>query len=416
MPFYKYAILGGGLVAGHAAQTFVEEGLDPGQLAIISAEPQLPYDRPPLSKSFLKGEESFGNILINDPHFYRDNVIRTYLDNPTVTADLDQRQLTLEDGTIVSFEQLLIATGSKLRRFDLPGADLDGISYLRNVRHARQIRRLAEEAERAVVIGGSFIGMEVASALSQHGLQATIVLPEERVWQAFFTPPMSAFFEDYYRQRGIEFLKRAEVTGFSGQGKVQLVHVAQGEREINLPTDLVVAGIGVRPNVDLFVDSELDTEDGILVDRFLETPVDGVFAAGDVARYPDNIFDQLRRVEHWDNAVSQGQHAARVMSGQRQPFVHVPYFFSDVFDLSYEFWGDASRADVVVHRGDVENGRFSVWWLADDRLQAAFIMNRPDEERELAPQWIEKQQLISAETLAYSDRPLADAALSPTPA
>jgi 3-phenylpropionate/trans-cinnamate dioxygenase ferredoxin reductase subunit len=227
---------------------------------------------------------------------------------------------------------------------------------------------------------------------------------------------MSDFFEDYYRRRGIEFLKEAEVTAFSGQDTVELAHVTRGDREFNVAADIVVAGIGVTPDVELFVDSELDTEDGILVDRFLETPIDGIFAAGDVARYPDQIFDKFRRVEHWDNAVSQGQHAARVMSGKREPFVHVPYFFSDVFDLSYEFWGDTSGADVIVHRGDVKNGRFSVWWLADGRLKAAFVMDRPDEERELAPQWIENQQPISAKALMDSEQPLADVVASPAPA
>jgi len=412
MPFYQNVILGGGLVAGHAAQAFVDGGLEPGHLAIISAESKLPYDRPPLSKSFLKGDDTFEDILINDPQFYRDNGIETYLDNPAVAVNLDDRQLTLKDGTTIDFDQLLIATGSKLRRFDLPGADLNGIYYLRDFQDARQIRRVASAAQRAVVVGGSFIGMEVASVLRGHGLQTTMIFPEERVWQAFFTPPMSAFFEDYYRERGIEFLSEATVEGFSGQEDVQLVHVEKDGQEINVPADMVVAGIGVTPNVDLFVDSELDTDDGILVDRFLETPLEGFFAAGDVARYPDQIFDQFRRVEHWDNAFSQGQHVARVMLGEREPFVHVPYFFSDVFDLSYEFWGDVSGANVVVHRGDIENGRFSVWWLADDRLLAAFVMDRPDEERELAPKWIKNQQPLSAEILADSERALSDAVSS----
>jgi NADPH-dependent 2,4-dienoyl-CoA reductase/sulfur reductase-like enzyme len=415
MPFYENVILGGGLVAGHAAQAFVDEGLEEGQLAIISAESRPPYDRPPLSKSFLRGEAIFEDLLINEPQFYREHGIETYLANPAVQADLTDRQLLLEDGTQITFDQLLIATGSKLRHFDLPGHDLDNILYLRDYQDARQIRRLAGAAERAVVIGGSFIGMEVASVLCYHGLRTTMVFPEDRVWQAFFTPTMSTFFEEYYRRQGVEFLTGAEVEGFSGKGKVQLVQVSQAERQINVPADLVVAGIGVTPNVDLFVDSELDTDEGILVDRFLETPLEGIFAAGDVARYPDQIFDQFRHVEHWDNAVTQGQHVARVMSGQREPFVHVPYFFSDVFDLSYEFWGDASQAEVSVHRGDIENGSFSVWWLVNDRLQAAFVMDRLDEEREFAPEWIKGQQPISAEALADMDRPLTDAISTPMP-
>lgn len=414
MPTYENVILGGGLVAGHAAQAFVDEGLQPGHLAIISAESRPPYDRPPLSKDFLKGEAIFEELLINETQFYQEHGITLYLDNPAVQASLADRQLTLSDGTQIAFERLLIATGSKLRRLDLPGSDLEGINYLREFGDARRIRRLAGTVERAVVIGGSFIGMEVAAVLCHHGLHTTMVFPEERVWQAFFTSTMSDFFEANYREQGIEFLKGAEVEGFSGQdNKVRLVHIAQGEQQINVAADLVVAGIGVTPNVDLFTGSELDTDDGILVNRFLETPLEGIYAAGDVARYPDEIFDQFRRVEHWDNAVTQGQHAARAMMGRREPFVHVPYFFSDVFDLSYEFWGDASQADVIVHRGDVEGGSFSVWWLNDDRLQAAFVMDRPDEEREVAPEWIRDRRVVSAEALADADGELVDAVRSP---
>jgi NADPH-dependent 2,4-dienoyl-CoA reductase/sulfur reductase-like enzyme len=224
---------------------------------------------------------------------------------------------------------------------------------------------------------------------------------------------MSSFFENYYRERGVEFMREAQVNAFTGQQKVQAVQVTQTDQQKTLPADMVVAGIGVEPNVELFAETELNLDEGILVDRFLETNVEGVFAAGDVAQYPDQIFDRFRRIEHWDNAFSQGQHAARLMLGNREPYIHVPYFFSDVFDLSYEFWGDTSQANVTVHRGDVDSGSFSVWWLADKRLQAAFVMDRPDEERELAPKWIKAQQPISADKLADPDRPLEEMELTP---
>jgi NADPH-dependent 2,4-dienoyl-CoA reductase/sulfur reductase-like enzyme len=411
--FYQNVILGGGVVAGYAAQAFVEEGLKPGNLAIVSAEEMLPYDRPPLSKGFLLGKTTREDILLNEPSFYQNNGIDTYLNNPAIQVDFADRKLTLADDSQIEFEQLLIATGSRLRRFDLPGSDLNGIYYLRYFDDSRHIRQAAQEAERAVVIGGSFIGMEVASGLRHYGVKTTMVFPEERVWQAFFTPLMSSFFENYYRERGVEFLTEAKINAFTGQQKVQVVQISQGDRQHNLPADLVVAGIGVDPNVELFAETELNLDEGILVDRFLETNIKGVFAAGDVARYPDQIFDRFRRVEHWDNAFSQGQHAARLMMGKREPYIHVPYFFSDVFDLSYEFWGDTSQADVTVHRGDVEGGSFSVWWLANKRLQAAFVMDRPDEERELAPEWIRAQQPISADELADPDRPLKEMELTP---
>lgn len=410
---YKNVILGGGVVAGYAAQAFVEAGLKPGSLAIISAEEMLPYDRPPLSKGFLLGETTREDILLNEPDFYQKNGIDVFLNNPAKRVNFADRKLILADDSQIQFEQLLIATGSRLRKFDLPGSDLDSLYYLRYFDDSRRIQQAAEKAERAVVIGGSFIGMEVAAGLRHYGVKTTMVFPEERVWQAFFTPVMSSFFENYYRERGVEFLKETEINAFTGQQKVQAVQVTQAGQQHTLPADMIVAGIGVEPNIELFAETELNLDDGILVDRFLETNVEGVFAAGDVARYPDEIFDRFRRIEHWDNAFSQGQHAPRLMLGNREPYIHVPYFFSDVFDLSYEFWGDTNQANVTVHRGDVESGSFSVWWLADKRLRAAFVMDRPDEERELAPEWIGSQQPISADMLADQDRPLEEMELTP---
>jgi NADPH-dependent 2,4-dienoyl-CoA reductase/sulfur reductase-like enzyme len=242
--------------------------------------------------------------------------------------------------------------------------------------------------------------------LQSADVDVTMVFPEAHVWEAFFTPEMSAFFENYYRDRGVIIMPRAEVVEFEGaNGRLTRVVLKSGT---HLEANLVVAGVGVQPNTELFADNDLQIRDGgIVVNRFLETNLLGVFAVGDVAYYNDVLFDRSRRIEHWDNAMSQGQHAIKNMMGAHEPFVHVPYFFSDVFDLSYEFWGDTTGAQEIVHRGDVENGRFSVWWLgADGRLLAAFVMNRPDEERELAQQWIREAKKLTAEKLADDQKPL----------
>jgi len=176
-----------------------------------------------------------------------------------------------------------------------------------------------------------------------------------------------------------------------------------------IPCDLVVAGIGVQPAIETVTKSGLDVGDGIMVNEHLETSDPDVLAAGDVANYHDVIFGQRRRVEHWDNAVSQGQYCAQLLMGQRTPFKHVPYFFSDVFDLSYEYWGDSSGADRIIHRGDVSSKSFSVWWLQQERVVAAFTMNRPDEERDVAPKWIEARQVVSPGKLADSSQSIETA-------
>jgi NADPH-dependent 2,4-dienoyl-CoA reductase/sulfur reductase-like enzyme len=171
----------------------------------------------------------------------------------------------------------------------------------------------------------------------------------------------------------------------------------------------MVVGVGVRPATDVLMDSGIELGDGVVVNQYLETTVPGIYAAGDVANYEDTLFGKRRRVEHWDNAVSQGQYCARALMGERTPFQHVPYFFSDVFDLSYEYWGDSSGARPAVHRGDLSSKSFSVWWLREKRVVAAFTLNRPDEERELAPKWIESKQSVSAARLQETSHSLSAA-------
>lgn len=404
MSEYPIVMLGGGVAAGYAIQAMVEAGLSPGSLCVISAENKLPYERPPLSKAFLAGESSEDDILINSQAFYESKGIEVRLETVAGHVDFTRKAVYVSEGPPISYERLLIVTGSRPRRLALPGADLDGIHYLRTLSDSKQIRQASKESQQAVVLGGSFIGMEVASALCKLGLETTMVFPEERVWQAFFTPEMSQFFEEYYEDRGVHILAGDKVTGLSGEGRVSSVKLASGKI---LPTDLVVAGIGVLPNTEIFEDSALQIDDGIVVNRFLETSVNGVFAAGDVARYPDALYQSSRRIEHWDNARAQGEHAGRMLMGERKPFTYVPYFFSDVFDLSYEFWGDASETDHVVYRGDLASCAFSVWWLKDQRLQAAFVMDRPDEEKTMAQEWIKEQtELLEPDELANDDLPL----------
>ena len=407
MKNYNIVILGGGLVGGYAAAALADAGLEPGQLAIISAETMLPYDRPPLSKQFLLGDKDKESLLINERDFYDKHDIEVFLNTPATGLDLSTRQIKLQNGDRVSFDKLLIATGAGVRTLDLPGSDLDNIFYLRRVGDARRIHEAAEDAEKAVVVGGGFIGMEVASVLQRLGVETTMVFPEQRVWEAFFTPEMSEYFEQAYRDRGVTLMPQSEVVGFKGNGIISVVDIKQHGKNLTLPSDLVVAGVGVEPNVDLFKSTELELDNGIMVDRFLETSIDDVYAAGDVANFPDQIFGRRKRIEHWDNARSQGEHVARVMMGERQPYVHVPYFFSDVFDKSYEFWGDNSQADRVVHRGDVESGSFSVWWFRGDHVVAAFVMDRPERERELAPEWIRTQATVSPEALDMIQEPAA---------
>ncbi len=402
----KYLILGGGMVAGYAAKELVERGLPPGDLAIVSSDSSLPYERPPLSKGFLAGTETETGIRINTEDFYREHEIEVSLRREVEGIDANRGFLRFRSGEEHGFDKLVVATGALVRTLDVPGGDLPGVYYLRSLEDSQRIRSRAENAKRAVVVGGGFIGMEVASVLARKGIATTMVLREERIRQQFFTPAMSRFFESYYAQRGVQFIKQANVAELHGNGPLTAVKL-EGNRTV--ACDFLVAGIGVRPVIEPLANSGIQLDDGVLVNEYLETNRPNIYAAGDVANYQDTLFAKRRRVEHWDNAVSQGRHCARALLGERKPFVHVPYFFSDVFDLSYEFWGDPSVADEIVERGDLASPSFSVWWLHRKRAVAAFTMNRPDEERDAAPRWIASRQLVSAEKLRASS-PVSEAA------
>jgi NADPH-dependent 2,4-dienoyl-CoA reductase/sulfur reductase-like enzyme len=379
----KYMILGGGMVAGYAAKELVERGLKPGELTIVSAEDAPPYERPPLSKGFLAGKDDETGIRISPVEFYGERGITLAPGEEATGIDGARRVLRTRSGEY-EFEKLVIATGASPRTLEIPGA-----LHLRSLADSKHIRDAAAGAKRAVVVGSGFIGMEVSAVLAQKNVETTMVLRDDRVWKTFFTPNMSRMFEQYFSARGVRFAKQAEVK----ESRTGSVVLSDGTE---LGCDLLVVGIGVRPETKLAAAAGIEVDNGVVVNEYLESSTPWIFAAGDVAHYRDVLFDTRRRVEHWDNAVSQGKHCARVLMGDRAPFVHVPYFFSDVFDLSYEFWGDTSGAEEVVERGDLDSTSFSVWWLRGGRLAAAFAMNRPDAEREAAPRWIESRKAVRA--------------------
>lgn len=384
------------MVAGYAAKQMVESGLKKGELAIVSADTVVPYERPPLSKSFLLGKDSEDSIRISPEEFYRENGIDVRLNCTVQSVDAKGKKLTLSTGDELGFEKLVIATGSKVRTLDVPGGQLNNVRYLRSMSDSKAIRDAAGGVNQAVVIGGGFIAMEVASVLAQKNVETMMAMPEDRIWSRFFTPEMSLAFEAYFEKHGVRFAKGVKVDGFRGKSAVEGVTLVGGRV---LPCELVVAGVGVEPAIGFLKGSGIETGDGVMVNEYLETSAPDILAAGDVANYPDVIFHKRRRVEHWDNAVTQGQHCARTLMGKREVFRHVPYFFSDVFDLSYEFWGDPTGFDRVVYRGELGSTSFSVWWLRREDLIAAFTMGRPDEEREAASKWIESGEKISADRL-----------------
>ena len=398
---HQYLIFGGGMVAGYAAKELVDRGLKPGELAIVSSDGTLPYERPPLSKGYLAGEQDLKSIQINDEAFYENHGIEVRLNTPVREVDLKNRTLETASGETLSFKKLVIATGAYARYFPDLQQIPKGLFYLRSVADSSLIRDRAQGARQAVVIGGGFIGMEVSSVLARKGVETRLALPEERVWERFFTAEMSQFFEKYYEDRGVRLRRKASVKFISEAGDRVRVTLMSGDE---LEADLVVAGIGAISATELLGGSGVQIGRGIVVNEYLETSVEDVWAGGDVTNYHDVIFHRNRHVEHWDNAVEQGKHVARSLTGERAAFVHVPYFISDVFDLSYEFWGDTSDAERIVYRGNLGKGEFSAWWLKENRLQAAFVMRRPEQEREWATRLIQSQEPVDAKALGDESR------------
>ena len=402
----KVVVLGGGMVAGYAAKQLVELGLRHGELAILSADHSVPYERPPLSKGFLAGKDTEEAIRINPEDFYTKHGIELKLECEISGLDTKHKRLFLKSGDEFGFNNLIVATGARPRLLNVPGANLRNLCYLRTLNDSKVIRSALEKVKHAVVIGGGFIGMEVAAVLAQKGIEVTMVLGEDRIWKRLFSPEMSSFFEAYYAARSVHLIKATTVSELRGDGAVSSAVLANGQ---TIPCELVVAGIGVQPATEMLANSGLDVGDGIIVNEYLETSQPDVLAAGDVANYQDVLFGSHRRVEHWDNAVSQGQYCARSLMGERIPYKHVPYFFSDVFDLSYEYWGDLSGADQIIHRGDFSNKSFSVWWLRQKTVVAVFTMNRPEEERDAAPKWIESRRTVSAGKLEDASQSISTA-------
>jgi NTE family protein len=363
-------LVGGGLASVTAAETLRRGGAK-GSIAILAAENALPYHRPPLSKDFLvKGPEKT-NILIHTDAFYRERDIAIHLGTRVCRVDVDKRTIETEHGTRCRFGKLLIATGASVDELSVPGVDLEGIHYLHTVDHGRALYDDIAHVQRAVVIGASFIGMELAAAFATRGIHTTLIARRELLYSKLGSPEVSRFFAEHYRTRGVELILGDSAERFCGTARVESIVTKAGKV---VPCELVAVGIGVRPEVGFLRDSGIALDDGILVNHHLETNQPGIYAAGDVANFYDPITRSRRRSEHWDNAVKQGRVAAWNMLGDRQPWRTLSYFFSDVFDFTFNVVGDTSLAHERIVRRSPEDEAFSVVYLANDQLRGAFLL------------------------------------------
>src|SRR5262245_54670281 len=350
MDHVSYVIIGGGL-AGVAAADAIRRRDKTGQLMLICAESHPPYDRVPLSKGYLLGEIERDQVFLRPSRFYERNKVELILGQAATALDLTTRQITLADGSQIGFEKLLLATGGRPRRLPIPGAELEGIYYLRNLEDSDAIRAALQGARRAVVIGGGFIGCEVATGLAQLGLATTVVELTPGVLSLVLDAETSGFIESFLRQQGITVLTNTAAAHFVGeQGRVRAVVTNTGAA---LDADLVAVGVGIAPNTELAAAAGLPVDNGVLVNEYLEA-APGVYAAGDIARYYSPPLGRQLRVEHYDVALQHGRVAGANMTGGQLSYTELPYFFSYMGGLHFDVVGVISRRQQRVRRGSLK--------------------------------------------------------------
>ncbi len=365
-----FVIVGAGLAGAKAAETLREEGFD-GRVVLIGAESERPYERPPLSKEYLRGEAD-SKPFVHDESFYAEHDIDLRTSTSVEGIDPAAGEISLAGGETLRFDRLLLTPGAGPRRPPLPGADLDGVLALRTVEDSDAIRARIDSGGRLVTIGAGWIGSEVAASARQRGCDVTLLeavpLPLARV----LGPELGAIYRDIHVDHGVEFVGEAHVEAIEGSGQVEAVRLAGGRR---IEADFVVIGVGVAPRVALAEAAGLGIDNGIEVDERLRTRAPNVFAAGDVAAAHHPFYDTRIRVEHWSNALHQGPAAARSMLDQPVSYDRIPYFFSDQYDVGMEYSGYVTEWDEVAFRGDPAGREFIAFWLRDGRVLAGMNVN-----------------------------------------
>jgi NADPH-dependent 2,4-dienoyl-CoA reductase/sulfur reductase-like enzyme/nitrite reductase/ring-hydroxylating ferredoxin subunit len=367
-----FLIIGAGAAGNAAAETLRQNGFS-GQVTMISPEETLPYDRPNLSKEFLAGKAEPEWLPLRSSGFYEERHIELKLGRKVTGIDIAAHAVTLDNGDRLTWDRLLLATGGIPRPLEVPGKDKEGVFLLRSRKDAEAIIQAAQRARSAVVIGASFIGLEVASALKQRNLEVRIVAPETLPLQKFFGERIGTWLREVHEDHGVQFHLKQTVAEILGSGSVEAVRLENGTV---LTADLVVAGIGIKPALDYLAGTDLVKENGITVDACLRTPAEGIYAAGDIAAVPYGPLGQRIRVEHWVVAERQGQHAARAMLGSAEPYTEIPFFWTRHYGMNLAYLGWASSFDNVVYRGQFGNEGFLAGFYGNGALLAVASLRR----------------------------------------
>ncbi len=400
-PHETFVIVGASLAGAKAAEELRERGFE-GRVVLIGSEPERPYERPPLSKDYLRGESDRARAYVHEDGFYDEQAIEL-LTGTTVTAiDVGGARVTLDTGVDLAYDRLLLATGAEPRRIPLP-AGTERVETLRTLADCDRLRERLASGGRVAVVGAGWIGSEVAASARQRGLEVTLIDPSPRPNERIFGAEMGAFFRDLHARNGVELALGERVESITDEGALVRVRTEAGRV---VECDFAVVGIGVTPRVALAEAAGLAVGDGVLVDEALRTSAADVFAAGDVAAAWHPFYGERIRVEHWANALEQGPAAARSMLGEATSYDAIPFFFSDQYDVGLEYSGDARRSDRLVVRGAPASGEFLAFWLAGGRVVAGMNVNVWDVADDIKA-LIRGRRVVDAEALADPATPLA---------
>tara|TARA_R110002072_G_scaffold64_6_gene386 strand:- start:26087 stop:27298 length:1212 start_codon:yes stop_codon:yes gene_type:complete len=368
-------IIGGGQGAGQAAASFRQEGFE-GEVIILGDEAYPPYQRPPLSKQYLSGELPLEKVFVRPEKFYTDKNVDLRLNTRVESIDPEKHTVTTTAGDTIGYEKLMIATGSRPRILNIEGSDLDGIHYLRTIADVDGIRNAMSENINIVIVGGGYIGLEVASVAVTAGNTVSVLEMEDRILQRVTTPEMSAYYHQLHESRGLNILTNTTVSGFKGEnGKV--TSVMCGDKEI--PADLVIVGIGIIPNIELAQEAGLACDNGIVVDEHCQTSDPDIYAIGDCSNHPNPLLNRRLRLESVPNAMEQARVAVDNMLGGEKIYASVPWFWSDQYELKLQMVGFSADGDTQILRGDKSANAFAVFYLKGNTVVAADAVNSPRE-------------------------------------
>lgn len=368
-------IIGAGHAAGQAAASLRQEKYE-GPITIVGDEPHVPYQRPPLSKQYLSGEQEIDRVYLRPQKFYDDKDVKLILNTSATAIDRDAKTVSLDNGETLEYEKLIISTGSRPRILNIEGSDLGGIHYLRTIGDVDAIRAEMGDAKNLVIVGGGYIGLEVASVGVEAGLNVHVLEMEERILQRVTTPEMSEYYHNLHTGRGVNIHTQTGVTGFSGDGRVAKVLCGDaGEFD----ADLVIVGIGIIPNVELAEAAGLEVDNGIVVNERCETSDPDIFSAGDCTNHPNPLLNRRLRLESVPNAMEQARVCASNMLGGDKTYASIPWFWSDQYELKLQMVGFSADGDQQVVRGNMAENQFAVFYLNDGKVVSADAVNSPKE-------------------------------------